>query len=174
MVFGPGWPPCPGRLLHAECQFSVRVAWSDHEHASVATGALAVRLLHSRRGLRPRRGGRRRRRRLPLRGARCFLRGRKRGTPPGKRAFREARFQGREVAASPKVDETYGVARGASGGGLQVGSPSHSQAHGLSDWPILHAAHAGRGRVTGNGPRDSQGKLCQGERIPGRLERTSS
>ena len=41
---------------------SVRIAWSDYEHASVATGALAVRLLHSRRGLRPRRGGRRRRR----------------------------------------------------------------------------------------------------------------
>ena len=48
---------------------SVVVAWSAFGHASVAPGALAVSVLHSRRGLRPRRGGRRRRRRSPQRGA---------------------------------------------------------------------------------------------------------
>ena len=49
---------------------SVVAAWSAFGHASVVTGALAVSMLHSRRGLRPRRGERRRRRRSPRRG-RC-------------------------------------------------------------------------------------------------------
>ena len=87
---------------------SARIAWSAFGHASVATGAMAVRLRHSRRGLRPRRGGRRRRRRSPQRGARHFLRGRKCGTPPGRGPFvRLVSKEGRSLQVQ-RLCETFG------------------------------------------------------------------
>ena len=52
--------------------FPIRTARSDYEHASVATGVLAVSLMHSRRGLRPRRGRQRRRLRAPT-SAWCYM-----------------------------------------------------------------------------------------------------
>ena len=52
--------------------FPVGIARSDYEHASVATGALAVSLMHSHRGLNARRGRRRRRLRAPT-SAWCWM-----------------------------------------------------------------------------------------------------
>ena len=173
----------PGKAPDRRCQSNCLVLRSSCLVCFWArlcgAGCFGCECVAQSRGLRPRRGGRRRRRRSPQRGARRFLRGRKCGTPPGRGPFvRLVSKEGRSLQVR-RLCETFGRGLRNPWGRTAwwvcddslplvqcfklplvqcysrvASSPGHSQAHGLAIGSSYLQRTLAEG-ISWDGPRDA-------------------